>query len=109
MVKINIAKDFSDILGGRFYSDGSFSGQEFYERILKNSFNKAINKKTKLEINLDGTFGYPSSFIDQSFGELGREYGQKLVQDTLIFISNDQPNLENKIREYIKRGSKNEK
>ena len=90
MIKINIAQDFNDVLGGRFYTDGQYSGEEFFE-----------------EINLDGTFGYPSSFIDQSFGELGRKYGEKMVQNTLTFISEDQPSLENKIREYIRRGSDN--
>ena len=30
MVKINIAQDFNDVLGGRFYSDGQYSGQEFF-------------------------------------------------------------------------------
>ena len=107
MVKINIAQDFNDVLGGRFYSDGQYSGQEFFEEILKRKYEEAIGKKEKLEINLDGTFGYPSSFIDQSFGELGRKYGEKMVQNTLTFISEDQPSLENKIREYIRRGSDN--
>ena len=109
MVKINIAQDFNDVLGGRFYSDGQYSGQEFFEEILKRKYEEAIGKKEKLEINLDGTFGYPSSVIDQSFGELGRKYGEKMVQNTLTFISEDQPSLENKIRDYIKRGSNDEK
>lgn len=109
MVKINISKDFNDVLGGRYRTDGKFSGEEFYEDILKMKFQEALDKNETLEINLDGTFGYPSSFIDQSFGTLGREFGEEIVQKHLSFITDDQPELEDKIRGYIKRGSANEK
>lgn len=105
MVKINIANDFNDVLGGRFYSDGKYSGEEFFDTILEDKFKEAIKNCEKLEINLDGTFGYPSSFIDESFGKLGRQYGEKMVQKKLTFISEDQPGLEDKIRSYITRGS----
>ena len=104
MIRINVSKDFSDVLGGRYYTDGKYSGQEFYETILKDKFLQAIKNKEKLEINLDGTFGYPSSFIDESFGKLARDFGEKIVQTNLIFISEDQPSLENVIRGYIRRG-----
>lgn len=102
MIKINIARDFSDVLGGRYYTDGKYSGEEFYDTILETKFKDAKSLNTKLEVDLDGTFGYPSSFIDQSFGELGRKYGSKEVLDTLVFISKDQLLLEHKIRSYIK-------
>ena len=109
MIKICISKDFSDVLGGRFRTDGKFSGEEFFEELLEQKYNKAVEHEESLVIDLDGTFGYPSSFIDQSFGELGRKYGEKNVQKTLVFISEDQPNLETKIRNYIHRGSKHVK
>ncbi len=102
MIKINISKDFSDVLGGRYRTDGKYSGEEFFESLLESKFKEAKSLNTKLEINLDGTFGYPSSFIDQSFGELGRRYGSEEVLSTLIFISEDQPVLEDKIKNYIK-------
>ncbi|MBR0041777.1 MAG: STAS-like domain-containing protein [Bacteroides sp.] len=82
--RINIAKDFSPILGGRFIKLGPHSGEEFYNTLLKDAYLKAIEEGTQLIIELDGTKGYPSSFLDASFGELAREYGVKSVRETLI-------------------------
>lgn len=72
--KIDIAKDFSPVLGGRYKNLGPFSGEEFYESHLKPMYIKAKDDKEKLYIYLDGVKSYPSSFLDQSFGELWREY-----------------------------------
>lgn len=108
MIKINIAKDFSEALGGRHYTDGQYSGEEFFDKILDIKFKEAISEDTILEINLDGTYGYPSSFIDQSFGELGRKYGSQYVQDKIKFVSEDQIGLEKIIRNYINGEKVNE-
>lgn len=84
-VEINIAKDFSTVLGGRWISLGENSGEEFYENFLFPRFKEALSKGVKLVIYLDGTKGYPSSFVDQSFGELARKEGVELVRKTLEF------------------------
>lgn len=107
MLKLKISRDFSDTLGGRTYTDGKFSGQEFFDRLLKDKFQEAIEKDEILQIDLDGTYGYPSSFLDQSFGELARVYGVEVVQERLKFISDDEIELENRVRYYINRGGKN--
>ena len=93
MIKISIAKDFSDTPGGRFAKEGKFSGEEFRNSVLKPKYLEAKAKGEKLEINLDGCFGYPSSFIDESFGGLAREMNDSTIFDDVIFISNDQPTL----------------
>lgn len=80
---INIAKDFSTKLGGR--CEGQFSGERFYNEILKPKFIQASNTNTRLIINLDGVRGYGSSFLDQSFGELAREFGLENVKSILTF------------------------
>jgi hypothetical protein len=74
-IAINIATDFSKNLGGRWKRLGRFSGEAFYEDILKEKYLEAKGKKCRLEIDLDGASPYGSSFVDQSFGELFRQYG----------------------------------
>lgn len=99
--KIDIAKDFSPVLGGRYKNLGPFSGEEFYESHLKPMYIKAKVDNEKLYIYLDGVKSYPSSFLDQSFGELWREYissddvkariefKQVTKQWTVDYINND--------------------
>jgi hypothetical protein len=82
---IKIAEDFSPTLGGRWIKIGPFSGELFYETILKEKYEEAIKNGAKLNIYLDGTKGYGSSFLDQSFGELYRKHDSKEVINTLVF------------------------
>lgn len=82
---INISKEFSDKLGGRWKKHGPFSGELFYEILLKEKFEAAFKVKEKLHVYLDGTKGYGSSFLDQSFGKLAREFGVENVDNTIIF------------------------
>jgi len=84
---INVAIDFSPKLGGRKISLGPFSGEEFYNKILLNKYKEAIAINAQLHIYLDGTTGYGSSFLDQSFGELARRFGLEDVKRTIVFHS----------------------
>lgn len=101
MVKINIYDDFTDTPGARTYDDGKFSGQEFYDKILLPKYKEALDKKVKLQIDLDGTYGYASSFLNEAFSSLGNEYKPNEVLDNLILISNEVPKYIYKIKEYI--------
>jgi hypothetical protein len=67
MQVITIAKDFSRTPGGRFRTDGPYSGEEFREKYLL----PAIHADGA-EIILDGAAGYPSSFLEEAFGGLRR-------------------------------------
>lgn len=87
--RINIAKDFSSLLGGRYKKIGPFSGELFFEEVLESKYMKAIENNCQLEIFLDGTRGYSSSFLDESFGKLARIFGLEKVRKTLIFRTND--------------------
>lgn len=84
-VKINIANDYNKKLGGRFNSLGPFSGEDFYMKLLEPKFILAKEKKLKLIIELDGTTGYGSSFLDQTFGELARKYTVDEVKRIIEF------------------------
>lgn len=69
MIMINIAEQFSRTPGGRFYSDGPYSGQQFREKVLR----PALEKGGLVEVILDGVRGYGSSFLEEAFGGLIRE------------------------------------
>jgi len=75
MSTINIASDFSRTPGGRYISDGPFSGELFRERLLVPALRGALSSKGKVVVVLDGTRGYLSSFLEESFGGLVREHG----------------------------------
>lgn len=66
MTDVKIADDFSKTPGGRYRTDGPFSGEEFREEFLK----PALNDSQKVTVYLDGTRGYPSSFLDEAFAGL---------------------------------------
>ncbi len=94
---INIARDFSDAPGARYYDDGPNSGQEFREKILEPAF----KAEDKITVILDGTEGYATSFLEESFGGLARKYGPDAVKEKITFISEEDPLLVDEIMGYI--------
>lgn len=102
MLQIVISKDFAKSVGARTREDGPYSGQQFYEELLEPMFLKAKDAKEKLTINFDGGYGYSPSFIDESFGHLGRQYGEQTVLNTLLFISEDEPSLIDGVKKKIR-------
>ncbi len=98
--KISIAEDFSKFPGPRYITLGPNSGELFREEILKPAL---AENPEKILINLDGTMGYGSSFLDEAFGGLVREegYNAKKLIDILDFVSDEEPELIDDIRDYI--------
>jgi len=70
MKRYHIANEFSDVPGGRYRSDGLFSGQEFREDVLE----PLLRVNEPVCFILDGVFGFPISFVDESFAQLQRKY-----------------------------------
>ena len=68
MQTISVVSNFSQFPGGRYRRDGKWSGEEFREKFLV----PALAAKTEITVNLDGTSGYPSSFLEEAFGGLVR-------------------------------------
>ena len=97
MKVINIARDFSDAPGARYYEDGPNSGQEFREKILEPAF----LENDKITIILDGTEGYATSFLEESFGGLARRYSPNKVVEKIKFVSEEDPLLVDEILGYI--------
>jgi len=106
MIEINIARDFSVSTGARYYTDGKYSGEEFFETILKIKYEEASKKKEKLKIVLDGTDGLASSFLNEAFRKLGDKYGSDNVWNNLILVSNEVPNYIIKIRKALSESKK---
>lgn len=109
-MKIKIATDFSRIPCARFLSEGDFPGEEFREKVLLPRLKEAIDKKEKLEIDLDGTAGLGTSFLEESFGGLIRvdRMDYKVIIDTISFISEDDPDYIDEINDYLKEAHEKE-
>lgn len=100
-MEIIISSDFTDAPGPRFRKQGDFSGEQFREDILIPKFKEAITKKEKLTINFDGTFGYPTSFLEEVFGGLKEKFNKNLILKNLILISDDEKSIIEEIKGYI--------
>lgn len=106
-VTLNVAAEFSPTPGPRFRTEGRFSGEEFRETVLKERFEQAQKEGLKLQINLDGGYGYATSFLEEAFGGLARIYDPELVLETLRLKSDEEPYLINDIQGYIQKARGN--
>jgi hypothetical protein len=93
--------EFSRTPGFRHISDGPFSGELFFRDYLQPRFQEALDVNATLVVILDGAKGYGTSFLEESFGGLAREYGAAAVLKHLEVISEDEPYLVDDIRTYI--------
>ena len=101
-VTLSVLKEFTDAPGARNYTDGDCSGEEFYEKLLAPKFVEALETNRLLEIDMDGTYGYATSFISQAFGSLSKEHGPALCLNTIKIKSEEDAELEKYIYETIK-------
>ncbi|HEV2605014.1 MAG TPA: STAS-like domain-containing protein [Microvirga sp.] len=68
--RVSLARDFSMDPGPRYKRQGPYSGELFREQIVK-----WLKAAQHLHIDLDGTTGIGSSFLDEAFGGLVRDEG----------------------------------
>jgi len=97
---ISIAKDFTTTPGARYKTDGPFSGELFREKLLEPLF-KDQTASEEIVVDLDGTAGYATSFLEESFGGLARKFGKTRIRQRLKFKSEDDPSLIIEIEKYI--------
>lgn len=85
-IVISVARDFSPLPGLRYESQGPNSGKRFREEVLLPRFLEARAANKQLRVDLDGTEGYTTSFLEESFGGLARTpgVGIEAVKQTLI-------------------------
>ncbi len=100
-IEIKIA-DFSDTPGARHRSEGAFSGEEFRQSILEPAFRDALRDSRKITIYLDGTAGYGTSFLEEAFGGLARNFTSKDVLNTITLVSEEESYLIDDIWGYVK-------
>lgn len=100
---INIARDFSPIPGARYPIEGDFSGQEFRQSLLAPKLKEAIQSNTVLNIDLDGTLGYGTSFLEEAFGGLIRtdKFSYDDILSHIQFTCNDDPGYIDEINSYM--------
>lgn len=98
MLTVNIARDFTRFPSGRFKRNGDTSGEAFRERFLESQ----ILQGEIITIELDGTIGYGSSFLEEAFGGLVRKLrlSPNEIHKKIKLISED-PSLIEEIRTYI--------
>lgn len=96
---IDIAKQFSTEPAGRFPTDGPNSGERFRKEFLL----PALRSTQEVVVVLDGTEGYGSSFLEESFGGLVREEGFSAndLHKRMRIISDEDASLSQEVWEYI--------
>ena len=90
-VNVSVAKDFSRFPGPRFVRQGKNSGEKFRDDLLL----PQLEAGRTVVVDLDGTLGYGSSFIEEAFGGLLRR-GQtaEALRHRLIVKTSDASLLE---------------
>lgn len=100
--KISVAKDFSDMPLGRDEHDGPFNGKRFREEILV----PALTDYETVQVDLSGTLGYGSSFLDEAFGGLIREHNFELSDlRTRLIITHVRELTVNRVWNYIEEAA----
>ncbi|MBM0140506.1 STAS-like domain-containing protein [Pseudomonas cannabina] len=97
MREINLAEDFSKHPAGRFKTDGPYSGELFRESFLV----PLVRDHEPTVIYLDGARGYGSSFLEEAFGGLARQFSTPVVNELITFVSRDYTLIQ-RINTYIK-------
>ncbi|HUX66770.1 MAG TPA: STAS-like domain-containing protein [Terriglobales bacterium] len=98
---LSVAREFSKTPGPRAEAEGPHSGEKFLRTRLLKRFLDAQRQGRKLLVDLDGTEGYATSFLEAAFGGLARNFPAATVLDTLEFKSSDEPYLVSEIKQYI--------
>ena len=99
---LKVATEFSRTPGARYSKEGEFSGELFRTKYLSPKLEEAMRGNTKLIVDLDGTSGYGTSFLEEAFGGLIRNgITNKQICENLDFISNEDPSYIEEIKEYI--------
>jgi hypothetical protein len=104
MIAVNVSHDFTRYPAGRFKKNGSTSGEAFRERFLE----PHLRAGKAIVVDLDGTVGYGSSFLEEAFGGLVRAlgFGADRILSLLDLRSSD-VSLVDEIKQYIKDADSN--
>jgi STAS-like domain of unknown function (DUF4325) len=102
MITINVAKDFTRFPSGRFRKNGDTSGEAFREIYLE----PHLKKGDQISVELDGTIGYGSSFLEEAFGGLVRSLRlQPATLSNNLVIKTEDAALLDEVNSYIEEAS----
>jgi hypothetical protein len=90
VIRIDLAKHFSETPGGRLIENGPFSGEEFRERHLEPLFQDPEDRRP-IEVILDGVEGLAASFLEEAFGGLARTVSAQRCMERLRIICQEDP------------------
>lgn len=93
LIKIRVL-DFAEYPGVRYIEQGDDTGEAFYMEIIKPQFQKCIDGDKILEVDLDGTAGYASSFLDECFGNLVYDFDYDEIIKRLKIVSKEESDWE---------------
>jgi len=85
--------DFAEIPGARYRTDGDNSAEEFFEDVVESIADEVLlESDLTLLIDLDGTTGYPSSFVSELAELMSKKYRKaKKVKKRIVIKSDDDP------------------
>ena len=103
---IKIADDYTDAPGARYKNQGPFPGEEFRDLLLYPKYMECLEKNEELVVDLDGGYGYGSSFLEEAFGGLIRRLKEenkdyKKPTEIIKIVSNDEISWVKKIDKYM--------
>jgi STAS-like domain of unknown function (DUF4325) len=98
--RFSVAREFSTTPGPRSPKEGPASGEALLQ-VLIPLFKEVVDGDMMLEVDLDGTAGYATSFLEAVFGGLARAFGRAELQRRLKIVSNDEPYLKEEVHGYI--------
>lgn len=101
MLSYSIAKNYTDTPGPRYENEGKYSGENFRKSVLLDLIRQAKEQHTKLQIDFDGGYGYPTSFLEEAFGGAVRETKDKTLLSLFEFKSDEEPSLIQEVIKYI--------
>ena len=102
-IHLSVAEQFSRTPGSRYEREGEFSGEVFRRDVLCPAVRRAMEQGVNLLIDLDGTAGYGTSFLEEAFGGLVRmdRIPAQILRRILRFKSEEEDYLVEDIFSYI--------
>jgi len=101
--ELDIGRDFSDVPSGRYPEDGEFNGERFRKEFLV----PLLQRFDQVNVILDNTEGFGSSFLEEAFGGLIRKEGFRLadIEHRLVLVSarDRTKRYKRKIEQYLER------
>lgn len=95
---ISVAKQFSPTPAGRYLADGPYPGEKFRDDLLLPALR---DSESLITVDLDGTAGFGSSFLEEAFGGLVRLGFEPATLRKRLTIHSSHPSYVSRVWSYI--------